>query len=130
MLWSPYLGFIGGVLCPTTQWSRRGESHAPFLCVISPRGSLWALDSGWHMTAVRIAAAGNTEVPAYLALVARGFEVSRDGQSLWVATKGEAVFLADSPLKLLGAVAMFECRGPEWQASDQQIEEFLRRFQP
>ena len=81
------------------------------------------------MTSTQIAAAGNTEVPAYLALVARGFSVSRDHQSVWTATKGEASFLADSPLQLLGVVAMFESRGSQWQASDEQIEEFLRRYQ-
>jgi hypothetical protein len=81
------------------------------------------------MTSIQIAAAGNTEVPAYLALVARGFNVSCDHQSVWIATKGEASFLADSPLQLLGLVAMFESRGPQWQASDEQIEEFLRKYQ-
>ena len=81
------------------------------------------------MTSIQIAAAGNAEVPAYLALVARGFKVSFDHQSAWTATKGEASFVADSPLQLLGVVAMFESRGPRWQASDEQIEEFLRKYQ-
>jgi hypothetical protein len=81
------------------------------------------------MTGIQIAAAGNTEVPAYLALVARGFNVSCDDQSVWTATKGEASFLADSPLQLLGVVALFESRGRQWQASDEQIEEFMRKYQ-
>jgi hypothetical protein len=81
------------------------------------------------MTGMQIAAAGNTEVPAYLVLVARGFNFSCDHQSVWTATKGEASFLADSPLQLLGVVAMFESRGPQWQASDEQIEEFLCKYQ-
>lgn len=81
------------------------------------------------MTSIQITAAGNTEVPAYLALVARGFNVSCDHQAVWTATKGETGFLADSPLQLLGVVAMFESRGPQWQASDEQIEEFLRKYQ-
>ncbi|HKQ14322.1 MAG TPA: hypothetical protein VJT80_12885 [Steroidobacteraceae bacterium] len=81
------------------------------------------------MTSVQIAAAGNTEVPAYLALVARGFDVNCNHQSVWIATKGEASFVADSPLQLLGVVAMFESRGPQWEASDEQIEEFMSKYQ-
>jgi hypothetical protein len=31
-------------------------------------------------------------------------------------------------LTLLGLVALYETRGPEWQASDEQIERFLAEF--
>src|SRR5512138_89473 len=38
----------------TKQWSRRGETNAPFLCLISPRGSLLSL--GGMKTAFEVAA--------------------------------------------------------------------------
>ena len=77
-------------------------------------------------------AAGNTEVPAYLALIARGYEVSRVcRQGLdddWVAKKGESSFMANSPVELLGVVTMIEVRGANWLATDQEIDEFLKKF--
>jgi hypothetical protein len=42
---------------------------------------------------MQISAAGNTEVPAYLVLIAKGYEIIyRDPDDAWVAQKGEEVF--------------------------------------
>jgi hypothetical protein len=78
--------------------------------------------------------AGNVLVPAYLALVAKGYRVTcsktgrRDDPEEWTATKGAARFVAEDPLSLLGLVAMREARGRAWKASDEEIDAFFDRF--
>lgn len=80
-----------------------------------------------------LAAAGNVEVPAYLALQARGYRVTRtysdeDQLEFWYAeTTGER-FTASGPLELLGLVALYETRGENWRAEDEQIEDFLKHY--
>jgi hypothetical protein len=81
------------------------------------------------MARTYIAAEGNVEVPAYWALVARGFDIHSDERGKWTASKGDVIFSADSPLALLGIAAMFDARGPRWQASDVEIDAFLAKFQ-
>lgn len=65
------------------------------------------------------------EVPAYLTLVALGFELDCDRGGRWTARKGDAILSAESSLELLGLAAMYEARGPQWQASDAEIDAFL-----
>ena len=79
------------------------------------------------MARIHIAAAGNVEVPAYLTLVALGFELECDRGGRWTAGKGDAIFSADSPLELLGLAAMYDARGLQWQASDAEISAFLAK---
>jgi hypothetical protein len=59
---------------------------------------------------MEIMAAGLTEVSAYQVLVAKGYEVANRGSD-WLAQKDTDVFRAESPLMLLGLVAMAESRG-------------------
>jgi hypothetical protein len=81
-----------------------------------------------------LADAANTLVPAYLALLQRGFSVSResgssdDSEAWWIAEDADRRFVAADPLALLGLVALYETRGSEWQASDEQIDRFLAEF--
>lgn len=80
---------------------------------------------------MKLASAGNVVVPAYLVLLAKGYAVEReaiDDREVWRASKGADEFIADSPLELLGVVVVSEERGADWQASDQEIQDFLRRF--
>ena len=83
-----------------------------------------------------ITAAGNTEVPAFLAMKALGFAIERrflDGdrdRELWVARNDQSQLSAGSPLELLGLYAMRSQRGVIWKASDEEIDEFLRNFYP
>jgi hypothetical protein len=80
-----------------------------------------------------VAAAGNAEVPAYLTLLELGYSVDRidqDSKEHWIATKGTLQLLADCPLKLLGLSLLRSERGPQWQASDNEIGEFMTRFYP
>ena len=80
-----------------------------------------------------IAAAGNTEVPAYLTLIDYEYSVDRvdkDGDEHWIAKKGTLELVADSPLQLLGLHLLRSERGPRWQAADNEIDGFLKRFYP
>lgn len=81
-----------------------------------------------------LTAAGNTEVPAYLALKALGLDVERrlldDTTQLWIARKGQVQFSANSLLELLGLHAIRSLRGPLWMANDQEIDDFLRQYHP
>jgi hypothetical protein len=88
---------------------------------------------GNEMEQERIAAAGNTEVPAYLTLIELGYSVDRsdrNGNEHWIAKKGTLELMANGPLELLGLSLLRSERGPRWQASDNEINEFLRRFYP
>ncbi len=83
------------------------------------------------MTQESIAAAGNTEVPAYLTLIELGYSVDRidkDGEEHWIAKKGTLHLIADSPIELLGLSLLRSERGPRWQARDNEIDAFLKRF--
>ena len=75
-----------------------------------------------------IAAAGNVEVPAYLVLIEKGFEVEWRGDQSWTASKGDTKFEGEGPIELLGVVCMYENRGESWQASDKDIDDFLQKF--
>ena len=78
---------------------------------------------------MHIAMAGNVEVPAYLAVLAKGYTIDRVPESRFLrATNGEHTFVADNSVVLLGLVAMVEVRGESWRASDEEIEDYLGRF--
>ena len=78
----------------------------------------------------QIAAAGNTLVPALLALEALGFEVhfnlASDGGCR--AVRGDQAYTADDPVSVLGLVKLVEARGWDWAASDAEIESTLLRY--
>lgn len=84
---------------------------------------------GQHITA-----AGNTEVPAYLALGQLGFEVERrilnSDSEIWIARQDGEEFSASSPLEVLGLCLMRRTRGENWKADDAQIDSFLSQFYP
>ena len=77
--------------------------------------------------------AGNTEVPAYLAIIEMGYSISllnesSEAGSMWVAKKEETKFVASNPLELLGLITMRERRGLNWKASDREIDDYLAQF--
>ena len=77
-------------------------------------------------------AAANVVVPAYLALLAKGYAVrcerSSNDSEFWVADGPLGRFGADDTVTLLGVVAVAETRGENWRASDAEIESFLKKF--
>jgi hypothetical protein len=80
-----------------------------------------------------IATAGNTIIPAYLALLQKGYSISCESRAgaakeLWVAEDASTRFIAEDPLLLLGLVGLYEIRGERWPATDSEIEEFLAKF--
>ncbi len=82
----------------------------------------------------RLTNAGNTMVPAILSLESKGYlvrwergERSPDDET-WFAEGPLGKFCGNDPVELLGLVAMREMRGPDWKASDQQIDEFMHRY--
>ncbi len=81
---------------------------------------------------VKIASAANTIVPAYLALLAKGYLVTRIGASeheeTWQALKGGDEFISEDPVSLLGLVVLYEVRGMDWKADDAEIDTFVARF--
>jgi hypothetical protein len=82
---------------------------------------------------VKIATAGNVLVPAYLALCAKGYSVTRivdtGGMTeTWRAIKEGEEFIAEDAVLLLGLVAMYEERGTCWKAEDAEIDAFLKQF--
>lgn len=74
---------------------------------------------------IRIAGAGNVEAPAWVALLGRGYQVQVASRG-WIATGPLGTFESDGALSLLGLVALAESRGARWQASDAEVDEFLR----
>ena len=70
--------------------------------------------------------AGNTVVPAILALRQLGFNLTWEGPTI-VARLGDARFQADDPVAVLGLVKLAETRHP-WSATDAEIEDIMREF--
>ena len=80
-----------------------------------------------------ITIAGNVEVPAFLALQQLGFSLRRkmeEDREFWIATKNDLEFSATSTLELLGLCLMRSTRGPDWKASDDEIDSYLRTHYP
>jgi hypothetical protein len=80
---------------------------------------------------MRLAAAGNVEVPAILLLEERGYVLTvKRSESVehWVARRDDLELVADGPLELLGLAGLAEARGTSWRATDEQIEAALARF--
>lgn len=74
-----------------------------------------------------LAQAGNTVVPALLAIESLGYKVVASGSSL-SASKGDDEYFADDPVALLGLIRLVELRSWEWQARDEEIDQTLRRL--
>jgi len=71
--------------------------------------------------------AANIMTPAYLAILAKGYSVGSRGEYM-IAERDGSSFLAESPVPLLGLIAMAEIRGENWQATDEEIDKFLDLF--
>ena len=70
-------------------------------------------------------------VPAYLALLAKGYAVTcqrSDNSETWTAENALGRFTANDPITLLGVVNVAELRGQNWHASDSEIEAFVTKF--
>ena len=70
--------------------------------------------------------AGNTVVPAILALRHLGFQVTMEGTTA-VARLGGATFRAEDPVAVLGLVKLAETRRP-WSATDAETDDITHEF--
>lgn len=81
-----------------------------------------------------ITAAGNVEVPAFLALKQLGFALERKlisaTSEMWIATKGDYSLSAPSTLEILGLYTMRATRGTVWKATDVEIDSYLGTYYP
>ena len=75
-----------------------------------------------------LCAAPNVEVPAYLVLTQKAYTVTAPGNDGWYAEKDGLRFQAENLIELLGLVSMYEERGPNWGAADQEIDDFLSKY--
>ncbi len=84
------------------------------------------------MKKVNISAAGNVETPAYLSLLNSGYSVRKEmlneQRDTWIAEKDGNRFTADGPIELLGVVKVYEIRGDNWKATDEEIDKFISEF--
>ena len=82
----------------------------------------------------RLVAAGNTMAPAVLVLERLGFAVSRDTGAAegleWRAVNSSLEVRGDDPVQLLGLVVLYQQRGSEWRASDDEIQAFIAKHHP
>jgi len=79
----------------------------------------------------RIAAAGNTVVPALLALEQLGFAIEvRDGLAgqTVVAVRDDEEYIGDDPVAVLGLIKLIELRRWDWNATDQEIEAARQKY--
>lgn len=79
--------------------------------------------------AEQIANAGNTFVPAVLALRAAGYIVTRTTRDRWHAARPGLTLIADDPVELLGLAAMRDARGSDWRATDREIDSVLAEYE-
>ena len=77
-----------------------------------------------------ISAAGNTVVPAILALEKLGFTISveRGEGEMFRATRGSETYLADDPVAVLGLVKLVEVRSWEWRSTDPDLARVMRQY--
>jgi hypothetical protein len=85
---------------------------------------------GWQGAVMqqRIVQAGNTVVPALLAVESLGFAVEVSGGTAY-ARREQEEYAADDPVALLGLIRLVELRSWDWVASDSEIDETLRRYE-
>ncbi len=77
-----------------------------------------------------IFAAGNTVVPAILALEKLGFTVSIEGTEgeMFRATRGNDAYVADDPVAVLGLVKLVEVRSWEWRSTEADLQRVMRQY--
>ena len=75
----------------------------------------------------RIVHAGNTVVPALLAVESLGFAVEAVDTKVY-ARRGQEEYEAEDPVALFGLIRLIELRSWDWAASDAQIDDTLRHY--
>ena len=79
----------------------------------------------------RIAAAGNTVVPALLTLEHLGFNVIvRDSPEVQtvIAVRGGEEYVADDPIEVLGLIKLIEVRTWNWVPADSEVDNTVHKY--
>lgn len=79
------------------------------------------------MTRKKLIAAGNTVIPALLALEELGFTITGTPDQC-IAARGDEVYAADDPVTVLGLVKLVEIKSWDWRASDAEIDAILIKY--
>jgi hypothetical protein len=78
---------------------------------------------------IHLVAAGNTVVTAILLIRQMGYNVLVDKEKgRCSAEKDGNSFIADDPVMVLGLIKLFEMKGENWRASDDEIEEVMKEL--
>lgn len=81
---------------------------------------------------MKLVAAGNIVVPAYLIIKEMGYIITvkdlSDKEQQWSAAKDGNEFIASDPVQVLALIKLYEVRGKSWQASDLEVDEFLQKY--
>ncbi|MET4108250.1 hypothetical protein [Hymenobacter sp. UYP22] len=74
-----------------------------------------------------LSAASNVLAPAFYVLEEKGYQVhfNRE-QDWWVAEKDGVQLIGYSTIELCGLAYIYEMKGEEWRASDEQIDAFMQ----
>ena len=100
------------------------------------KNSLWqsdpcCLDRSMLVAQMRIAATGNTVIPALLALERLGFQIALrnvGAGQIVVAIRRDEEYIADDPVAVLGLIKLIELRHWDWKATDQEIEATRQKY--
>lgn len=83
------------------------------------------------MKYIKLSTASNTMAPCCIALEDLGYAVSNKmvgGTEDWVAEKEGQRLSGCDPCAVLGLAKLIEMNGHNWQVSDEQIGDYLKRF--
>jgi hypothetical protein len=76
---------------------------------------------------MKITTAGNIVIPAIKLIKDLGFHLKvEDG--FFSAKKGDDIFMAEDPIRLLGLIKLIEAEGENWRISDDEIETIGREY--
>lgn len=78
---------------------------------------------------MHLEAAGNTVIPAILLIRHMGYTFAYDKEKAHcLASKDGNSFGAEDPLMVLGLIKLFEMKGENWKAPDDEIDEVLKEI--
>lgn len=112
--------------CFHYEFEHRGDPDLECVAGGCPAAGISVASLHGRVGPVEITSGSDTVVPAVLALKGLDLDVSQDADR-WVARLGDARFVADDPVTLLGLVKLAETRRP-WRATDSEVDDVLAEF--
>lgn len=90
-----------------------------------------AIDGLVDRVPIRLDMPVQAHVPAILALESQGWQLEHTSDGIdaaWIARRGMAELFGEDPLQLLALAAITDTRGTDWEASELEVEQAVRRF--